>query len=185
MNKIIAYRDPLAPDVDVAIRDQWVSQASYLETAMKMVIPCTDAVVLLKGDHKALWLGKRTILPMRGIWCIGGRIFFNDRTLEESVARCVELETGLRLLPERFSYVCANFYSWIKVAQGDFPGKNIAAVYKCEVTEAELNQMSHGLSQTEYDRGFGLQRFDRARLVDESVHQAMVDIYDRIFPKVA
>jgi ADP-ribose pyrophosphatase YjhB (NUDIX family) len=179
-DRVRSYSDPLAPDEDVRVRDQWISNSTYAEMVEKSIIPCTDSVLIVANDQ-ALYLGKRNAYPMKGVWCLGGRIFFNDRTMEESVARCVELETGLRIKTDRFIYVCTNHYSWVKVAQGDFYGKNLAATYVCEVTKEELEKMAHGLSEKEYDREFGLQRFDRQRLIDEHVHQAMIDVYDDLF----
>lgn len=182
MYTVRAYRDLLAPDVEVNVRDQWIGDAAYLELVQKTPIPCTD-VVLTMGNDRAIYLGKRSTFPMCGIWGFGGRIFFNDKTLEESVARCLQLETGVHLKSKRFVYVCTHFYSWVKVAQGDFPGKNLAITYSCRVTEAEMSKMVHGLSAKEYDREFGIQRFDRIRLIDEAVHPAMLDIYDELFPQ--
>jgi hypothetical protein len=177
-----SYRDPLAPDVEVSTRDQWISQEAYSEVVQKSIVPCTD-VVFLNKKEKVLYLGKRSVLPMKGIWFMGGRMFFNDRSPQESIARCVEMETGVRIKLERFEFICTNLYSWIKVAQGDFPGKNLGLTYGCDITAAEVEQISHGLSATEYDKEFGLQRFDRARLVDAKVHPAIIDIYDQLFPK--
>lgn len=181
MQKIRTYADPEAPEVTVRIKDQWISDSSYRETVQKMIIPCTDVILTRAGDQ-ALFLGKRSTYPMKGIWCLGGRIFFNDLTPEDSIARCLNLETGVSIPAKRFEYLCTNFYSWTKVAQGDFFGKNMAATYHCVVTDEELHTMACGLVAAEYDKEFGLQRFDRARLVDERVHQAMLDIFDQLFP---
>jgi len=120
---------------------------------------------------------------MAGVWCLGGRVFFNDDSPEVSIARCVKLETGVSLDPKRFVYLRTNLYSWVKVAQGDFGGKNFAATYNVEVSSEELTQMAHGLKKEEYDPVFGFQRFCRERLVDESVHPAMLDIYDQLWTK--
>jgi hypothetical protein len=181
MTALRAYRDPLVPDVDVTVRDQWISNAAYAEMVQKSIIACTDTVMVLAGDDKAIYLGERSTFPMKGVWCLGGRIFFNDSTFESSIARCVYLETGCRFDPARFKYVATHLYSWVKTAQGDFPGKNLAPLFKLEVTPEELQQMAHGLKSEEYNRSFGLQRFDRTILIDERVHPAMLDAFDDIF----
>lgn len=178
---IKSYTDPLAPGVTPTARDSWISDTAYNETVRKMPIPCTDALITLAGDDQAVYLGKRSAFPMQGIWCLGGRIFFNDQSMEESIARCVEIETGCRFAPERFKYLRTNMYSWVKTAQGDFPGKNLAPLYRLEVTTEEMQAMSAGLKPSEYDPTFGLQRFSRSRLLDERVHEAMLDAFDQLF----
>lgn len=181
MMKLRSYNDPLSPSVTPHIRDQWIGDDAFSEVVRKMPIPCVDTV-FIKPDDQAIYLGRRTALPMRGIWCFGGRIFFNDADMNSAISRIMEMETGLRISPERFEYLCTHFYSWIIIAQGSFPGKNLAATYSCQVTEEELEQMQAGLKQTEYDREFGIQRFDRNRLVDEKVHPALIDMYMDLFP---
>lgn len=181
-DRIVTYPDPLAAGVETRIRDQWISDPTYAEMVQKMPIPCTDAIITLRGDDGAVYLGKRCVYPMMGIWCLGGRIFFNDQTMEESVARCVQIETGCRFEESRFRYLCTNLYSWIKTAQGDFPGKNLAPLFLLEVEQDELAAMSRGLKPAEYDPAFGLQRFNRTRLIDEQVHPAMINAFDQLFP---
>lgn len=133
------------------------------------------------NDVQAVYLAQRSAYPMKGIWCFGGRMFFNDDTPEDSVSRCVETETSVRLRVERFECIATNLYSWHRTAQGNFPGKNFAPLYKAEVTTEELDQMRRGLRSSEYDKGFGIQRFCRERLIDENVHPAMVDAFDLIW----
>jgi len=180
---IRAYLDPELP-VEVKVRDEWVSDQTYKEVVQKTVISCTDAIVTVIGDYGAVYLTKRSVYPMKGLWCLGGRIFFNDKTLEESVARCIALETSLQFSQNRFRFICTHLYSWNKTNQGDFPGRNLAPLYVLEVSKEELVLMSGGLKQTEYDIEFGFQRFSRERLIDERVHPAMLDAFDDIFPNL-
>ncbi len=180
--KIRYYRDPLAPGKVAQTRDPFISSASYAEMVEKTPIPCTDAVLTLKGD-KALYLVERSVYPMKGVWCLGGRIWFNDHTLHDSIARCVEIETGQHFAPERFTLVSApHLYSWVRTRQGEFPGKNLAVTFNLQVDDKELNSIAESLKPEEYNTEFGVQRFSRERLVDEKVHQAMLDVYDDIFP---
>jgi hypothetical protein len=180
MKGVRMYHDPLDPKREVNVRDPWISKQAYDEVVQKMPISCTDSVFTVRNDN-ALYLAMRSAYPMKGVWCFGGRIFFNDRSIEESVARCVDLETGHRIPVERFDFVAIHYYTWVKTAQGDFGGKNLAVTFRCEVTPAELDLMRAGLVASEYDRTFGIQRFDRKRLIDECVHPAMRDLYDDIF----
>lgn len=175
------YNDPILPEEMVKVEDEWLGDETYKEMVQKSVILCTDVVLTMKNDV-AIYLGKRVALPMAGVWCIGGRVFFNDETLEDSIARCIYLETGAKVEAERFEYIgTPHLYSWIKVAQGDFGGKNLSLTFKLEVSNEEMKEMSRGLQPKEYDSAFGLQRYTRERLVNEKVHQAMVDVFDDIF----
>ena len=183
MSKLRTYRDPLDPGRVARTRDQWVSNETYTEMVQKTVIPCTDVVITIAGDT-AIYLGKRVAFPMAGLWILGGRIWFNDESLEDSIARCLHLETGMQVNPERFvTLPVTHLYSWVKVAQGDFCGKNMAVTFKLEVTQEELAKMSASLHPKEYDREFGLQRFTLERLVDEHAHPALVDLFNDIFAK--
>lgn len=181
-----SYRDPLAPGKVVRIRSEWISDPTYAEMVQKTPIPCTDVIITLDGDDQAIYLAKRTAFPMAGIWCLGGRMFFNDETLEDSAARCIYLETGVRIDPVRFEHIGPlHLYSWVKVAQGDFGGKNLATTFRLTVNAKELELMKIGLQSREYDPQFGMQRFDRNRLVDENVHPAILDLFDNIFQQKA
>jgi hypothetical protein len=183
MQKTRTYRDPLDPGQVVRQRNQWVSDQTYQEMVQKVTIPCTDTILTLSGE-KAIYLGKRTALPMAGIWCLGGRIWFNDESLEDSISRCLTLETGVTIAPARFEMLpTPHLYSWVKVQQGDFGGKNLALTFKLEITQEELEKMAKGLQPKEYDKDFGLQRFTRERLIDERVHPAMLDLFDEIHPQ--
>lgn len=178
-----SYRDPLEPGRAVRTRNEWISATTYAEMVEKTPIPCTDAILTRKGDNGAIYLAKRIAFPMAGIWCLGGRIFFNDETLEDSVSRCVYLETGVKINPARFECIGhLHLYSWVKTAQGDFGGKNLATTFRLEITDAEMEKMASGLQPKEYDQQFGIQRFDRRRLIDENVHPAMLDLFNDMFP---
>ena len=176
------YSDPLDPKRMVLTRDPFISAESYKEMLEKTPIPCTDAVLTVRGD-KALYLAKRSVYPMKGVWVLGGRIWFNDATLNDSIARCIEIETGCKFEAKRFKQLpTPHLCSWVRIRQGDFPGKNLIISFRLEITQAELQRMSCGLKPEEYEKEFGIQRFDRQRLIDEKCHPALVDLYDEIFP---
>jgi len=180
MNKIRTYNDPLSPDFQPRVSNGWISDEAYREMVQKMPITCTDVVFIVKND-KAIYVGKRIALPMSGIWIFGGRMNFNDNSFEESLSRIMEIEVSHAIDPKRFNYLCTNLYSWVVVAQGNFPGKNVGITYSCEVTKEELEKMSKGLNPKEYDLEFGIQRFDRDRLINGRIHPALVDIYRDLF----
>lgn len=176
------YLDPLAPRRIPSIGDSFISGPSYTEMVRKSVIVCTDIVLTLVGD-KALYLAKRAVYPMKGIWVLGGRVWFNDESLEESVVRCVYDKTGQEFGASRFKLLKEpHMYSWIKTRQGDFPGKNLAFTFQLEATGEEIEKIAENLSASEYDRSFGIQCFSRERLVTENVHPMLLDLFDEIFP---
>jgi hypothetical protein len=118
---------------------------------------------------------------MKGVWCIGGRMWFNDENAETSTSRCVQVETGIKIIPSRFKLIATNLYSWSQVEQGKFPGRNLALTFSCELSPKEIELVSQGLSPKEYDKKFGLQPFNRDRLEKEKIHPAMLDAYKEIF----
>jgi len=171
---IRTYLDPAAPNADFRISKQWIDDRTYATMVEKSVICCADAIITLRGDIGAVYLAQRCVYPMKGFWCLGGRVFFNDPTDEHTIARAVEKETGVQFERDRFRYLCVNDYVWACTAQGEFPGRNRASLYQLDVYRDELDQMSAGLSSTEYDTRFGLQRFDMQRMQEEAVHPAML-----------
>lgn len=177
---IIVFDDPVMPGVEVKTENQWIEDSVYAQIVEKTIITCTDTVFVVPGD-RALYLAKRSALPMRGVWCFGGRMFFNDKTPQDSVSRCVKSETGLFIDPSRFMFVCVNLYFWAVVAQGNFPGRNLGITHVCYVDNEEIDQMTMGLSEKEYDTQFGIQKFDRERLIHENVHRAMLRTFNEIF----
>jgi len=180
LKDIRMYLDPLDPNREVRVEEQWISDQAYAEVARKMVVLCTDAVFTTSGD-KAIYLTKRSVYPMKGIWWFGGRLFFNDASPEDAISRAIQRETAHHINPARFRFISIHGYAWVKTAQGDFGCKNFGLTYQCEVDDVELDLMRSGLIASEYDRSFGIQRFDRERLVAENVHQALIDVYDDLF----
>jgi hypothetical protein len=175
------YSDPLDPGAPAPTENQFVSETAYAELVQKTVIACTDAIVTLSGD-RAVYLAKRSIYPMKGVWVLGGRIFFNDATLADSVARCIKRETSQEFAKKRFRQLpTPHLYSWIKTAQGEFPGRNLAITFHLDASEAELENIGSHLTGAEYEQGFGIQRYTRERLLDEKCHPALLDLHDDIF----
>ncbi len=175
------YQDPLDPAQIATTKDPFISDETYKEMVEKTPIPCTDVALTKKGDQ-ALYLTKRSVYPMKGIWILGGRMWFNDATLHHSIVRCMALETGQQFELSRFKMLpTPHLYSWVKTRQGDSPGKNLAITFQLEVTKNELRKIAENLTEKEYEKEFGIQRFTRERLLSEKCHPALVDLYDEIF----
>ena len=177
MNQIRSYSEKNA---SIQGKNPWIPEETYETIVKSMIIPCVDIVFYTRSDE-AIYLAKRVVLPMNSYWCLGGRIFFNDATLEEAAARSVARESGLTIDLNRFKFVCNHLYSWEAIAQGYFTGRNLATIFSCEATIDEIDKISKTLNETEFDKEFGLQRFDRQRLLDMNVHQAMIDVFDQLF----
>ena len=178
--------DPSFLGAQTTTDNQFVADATYGEMVRKTVIACADVVCVVKDTRgrvgRKLYLARRNIYPMKGVWVIGGRIFFNDPTIVSSVLRSTKRETGVEFAVERFIPLATNLYTWGKVAQGDFPGKNLACTFLLVLSEAEAAAVSGALIKGEYEPGFGLQGFTRARLGREMCHPMLLDLYDQIFP---
>jgi len=159
----------------------WIPQEDYEKILRTMIVPCVD-IILHTEDERGIYLAKRIALPMASYWCLGGRMMFSDVSFEEAAARSLNRESGLTINPSRFKFICNHLYAWEAIAQGNFTGRNLAVVFSLKVSLKELNQIKKSLDKDEFDTGFGLQKFDRQRLLDTGVHKAMVDIFDQLFP---
>lgn len=176
-----SYRDPANPKKPVTIKRPHVDDALYTKVVRSFPIPTVDVVFTVPGK-KVLYLATRNVYPTPGPWYIGGRIYFNDDTLEEAMVRTMERETGMHVDATRFALVLVAYYSWFKIKQGGV-GKNISFSFRLEVSPEELNQIGTGLAPSEYDVGSGLKAYDRKRLVREKCHPVLIDLYDAIYPR--
>ena len=163
----------------IVTENQRIGDLAYGEVVNKMPIPCTDVVFFLPGDL-ALYLAKRNIKPHPRVWVIGGRIFFNDETLEASAARCVKRETGFDIDPKKLLFIGSSLYAWSETAQGGV-GKNLVVTFAYPISPADRATISSGLIGSEYVQDFGLQRFDENRLKEGNCHPALIDMLRTIF----
>ena len=145
------------------------------------VIVCTDAIVVDR-KKRTVWLARRAVLPMKGLWIIGGRRFAGEAALD-SITRCFKRETGLTVTPERFSFIMATEYRWKDREQEpqNLGSHNLSYTFAVELTAEERITAANSLEKKEYQPGFGLQEFDRERSVREHVHPVILDLYDEIF----
>lgn len=117
---------------------------------------------------------------MRGLWMVGGRRLKGESPVE---AMCLRLdrEIGLQIDPKRFEFVTVIEYVWQKREQEpqNNGSQNLLHQFAVELTDSEI--AGARLDTTEHDTYYGLQEFDRARLVAEKVHPAILHIYDMVF----
>ena len=159
----------------------FLSDETYEQAMRGMIIVCTDGVIINR-DRKTIYLAKRAIKPMQGLWWIGGRRLPSENALT-SVGRCFKRETGLDIRPNRFTFVDMAEYLWKDRQQvpQSAGSHNLCHTFAVELNYAELEQAKSGLEKQEYESKFGLQEFNRDRLVHAQVHPVILDIYDKIF----
>lgn len=80
--------------------------------------------------------------------------------------------------------ITEDLWAWRKQPPQDAGGYNLIHIFSIELTPAELTHVSAHLDPAEYDTTFGIQPFDRSRLVSETAYPQLIDMYDAIFPGV-
>jgi len=177
-----SYRyDPAEPAQEIKTDRPRLSDSAYEETLRSTVISCVDIALTVPGDT-ALWLAQRIVHPHPRPWVLGGRINFNDDTLEIAAAACLKREAAIIIDPTRFDFLLVALYAWHQTKQGDFPCKNLVTTFHLEITTEERDHIASALVESEYLVGAGLERYERARLIEENCHDALVRMYDLIYP---
>lgn len=153
----------------------------YAQAIEGFVIDCTDAVIVDRLA-KTFWLAKRNVLPMKGVWVIGGRRYAGEEQ-EVSVRRCFKRETGLDLDINRFVHAADAEYIWKdrKQSPQEVGSHNLAHIFAVELTPEERGKVSASLIRDEYEAGWGLRAFDRTDLEIAKVHPVLIRLHDLIF----
>lgn len=156
---------------------------AYTQVVQSMVIACADVVLTRKHDDEPhLYLARRRVYPMRGYWVIGGRIMFNDQSPRHAAVRNLKRETGLEIDPDHLTiHSPPHLYSWDRVAQGEFAGKNFCTTYRFDATPDELASATEHLDPNEYEVGHGLKRFTLQELMAANAHPMLLDLLKDIW----
>jgi len=159
-----------------------LSDEAYANAITSFIIVCTD-IVSIDREKKVFHLAKRIVHSAKGIWRFGGRQRAGE-TMRESCVRLMEKELGLTLTPERFSYVQSTdeLFSYRKLPPQEAGSHSLIHIFTVELTPLERETAVVHLDPNEYDIEFGIQEFDRARLVEEGVYSQLIDLYDTVFP---
>jgi len=181
IDKIKTYTDPLDPTANTATDNQWLDEDVYRELVKKTVVTCADIIITLTGVSDRVYLARRAVYPMKGLWFLGGRVQFNSLDMPSAAADNLERETGYKISSDKFKFLVVNDYKFIKAAQGDFPARSFAALFHLEVDAVELSQLSKGLVTSEYEPDFGLQPFEYDKLVQIKAHPAIIDAFRCIY----
>lgn len=180
---------PLTLHIEGAIREKMrgglMEEDVFLIAIDHMIIASTD-VVVINRERGTLFLCRRAVRPMKGLWVIGGRRRKGETPLE-GICRCFERETNLDLPENRFVFVLVTEYLWQDRDQipRDHGLHYLGHQFSVELTQAELKHARTHLDPAEFDTEFGLQEFTRYQLIQERTHPALLLIYDTIFQGVA
>ncbi len=160
----------------------FLAEEVYDQALSTLVRVCTD-IILAIPQKKSICLAKR-IIPFRGWWAFGGRVFPGE-TLQASAKRCLERELGLSFEEERFQFLRENRYMYL--GPKGTPRDDATSVFLVECTVDEINSARHVLDKEEYDVLAGIRLFDHPTLRNplykvSKVAQPILDIYDMIFP---
>jgi len=91
------HRKIYKEDPNHTMKGSFLSDEAYLQVLDGLVIVCTDCAIMEHGK-KGFWLAKRNVLPMKGLWMIGGRRKAGESPAE-SMARCFLRETQCAIAP--------------------------------------------------------------------------------------
>jgi 8-oxo-dGTP pyrophosphatase MutT (NUDIX family) len=172
------YRDPRG-DAH-APQNVWLEEEEYKRVLAAMPIPTADTVLFSPAD-RVIFLAKRCVEPAKEPWHIGGRIQTIDASLEDAAMRLLKEEVGLVVEKERLMPLGVVLFSWNKVKQGNFGGKNLSTTFALAIHEEERSRAARALAPGEYDVSFGLQPYDKARLEQEGCHPVLHDCYHVLF----
>ncbi len=158
------------------------SEKEYSKITQSLALVCTDALIIDR-KKQTVFLAKRRAKPAAGQWWyIGGRTFAGE-TFEESVRRCFERETGLKLSTSRFKFI--NIQNFIFNERQQKPQNlgyhAIGFDFVVELTQKERARAASSLDTAEYKEGAGLKEFSRQDLIKMRVHPAILESYDRVF----
>lgn len=177
-NSVIArFYSQLEPVFD----PQYMSNEVYEQVVRNTVVVCVDTV-FVSLERRLFFLARRKARPMQNWWFIGGRVWVGE-TEHIAACRCIKRETGLVINPTNLTPVAMNRYLFNSRQQ---PPQNLGCdslcyVFALETDLFEVAKASKQLDKDEYEEG-GLKYFDRQSLVEAGVDQAVIDLYDLIFP---
>ncbi len=160
----------------------FMDAVTYTAVVDHTIIVCTDAVIV-DVKRRTFFLAKRCVRPMRGLWWIGGRRRKGE-TPTEAMQRNFFQETSLHLPAKRFVFTTITEYLWKSRKQipRDHGSHNLCHQFTVELSSTERTLAARSLEMREYQREYGLQEFNRARLVTEKVHPVILETYDTVFP---
>jgi ADP-ribose pyrophosphatase YjhB (NUDIX family) len=154
----------------------------YPKAIGAMIGVCADAIII-DPEKKIFYLPRRVVKPMMGYWSIGGRRFPGD-SAAASVAKNFMRETGVKAPRGRFRFISTIEVIWKdrKESPVNIGKHDIIQFFSIKLDKKELAHASANLCRTEYAAG-SLEAFDRKKMASKRLHPALIDLYDKIFPR--
>ncbi len=173
------FREPgFAP-----FKKTFLSDDAYAEALSAMLPMCVDAVPIRRTAREIL-LSRRSILPAKDWWWIGGRMCAGGETKEEAMVRIFKQDTGLELNAERFTLVAVLDHQWKDRQQ--FPqnrGSHTPAyTFIVELSADEEEVAAANLETKEYVSHV-LRGFNYTQIVQTGMLPQVLAVYDHIFPQ--
>lgn len=172
----IYYADPLH---EISVKK--LPAEIYKQALAAMILVCTDALII-DPHSKKVYLARRRHRPMRNhLWFIGGRRFPGE-TSTESIKRCLNRETSLKLPDRRFVYV--DEYEYLFEDREQKPENagthSLSHTFAVFLKPEEILLAARTLDPEEYFQEDGLMALDRLDFNKLGVHEAIADVYDRV-----
>ncbi|MBI2624754.1 MAG: NUDIX hydrolase [Candidatus Nealsonbacteria bacterium] len=154
-----------------------LSDEEYARGLQCFVPACAD-IAIVDFDRKLIYLARRKIKPMAGLWWIGGKMMPQE-TKEEAAVRNFKRETTLELPQSRFRLVAVFDYRWNDRAQTPqtIGCHMLAYTFIVNLSADELARVR--LDENEYEGG--LKDFTEKQLLKENVFSPIFDLYCRVF----
>lgn len=156
----------------------FLDDETYKKVLPVWVKACIDAVLYFlheDGTYKMV-IGKRKIQPQKDWWIFGGRVFVSDLSLQAALARKLNEEIGLNILPARIpeEILCLNVYRW-----SDDNSVVMAPAFALKISFEEYKEMHRNLSASkEYSE---LAALPLRMVADNSCyHSALRDCAERL-----
>lgn len=154
----------------------------YPKAIGALIVVCADAIIIDRANQ-IFYLPRRSVKPMKGYWSIGGRRLPGE-SASEAVARNFRRETSVKIMPKRFQPASIIEVMWKdrKEKPSNVGKHDLIHFFTIELTKNELSKATTNLCINEYITG-SLESFDRKRMVTKKIHPALLDIYDKVFPR--
>lgn len=178
----IAIHDGIYIEDRHKIGKVYLDEDDYQKAVSAMIGICADAIIF-DIEKRLFYLPRRIVKPMKGYWSIGGRRFPGE-SASKAVSRNFERETTVKIAPGRFHPVSTIEVIWKdrKETPTTIGKHDLIQFFTVMLGKKELELASGNLCTTEY-KAESLEPFDRKKMILKKLHPALIDFYDRVFPR--
>jgi hypothetical protein len=167
------------------MKRSYLDDETYAKAIESFVVVDADTLLVNQENQTIILLARRRHKPMQGLWMIGGRIFAGEDEVL-AIQRVFQRETSLAIDADRFHFIGMHRYIWSEREQApqSAGSDNLCYNFALALTSDEIATVASHLDPEEYDLSAGLQEFGREDLLANGGHQAILDLYDALFPFV-